>query len=94
MSEVKTPFDLLVDQIRAVVREEIAAALATNKPKPKLLFTTEEAAELVAVPVTWLAEAARQNKVPSVRVGHYVRFKIDDLRNFIEQSAGNGKGHT
>ena len=40
MSEpVKNPFDLLVDQIRQVVREEIQAALADRSAK--LLLSTK-----------------------------------------------------
>jgi len=82
----KNPFDLLVDQIRAVVREEIKAAITTgngNGHSPALL-SAETAAKLFDVPKTRISEAARRGEIPTVRVGHYVRFKPEDLQAFIE----------
>jgi excisionase family DNA binding protein len=84
MSDAKNPFDAMLDAIRQAVREEIAAAIKTQ-PKPKLTYTTAEAATLLNVPETWLAAAAREGRIRSVRVGHYVRFKIEDLQNFINK---------
>ena len=68
--------------LRAILREE----LAKQEPLPKLLYSTKEAAEILGVPETWLASAARTGLVPSVRVGHYVRFDMRDLEAFVEQS--------
>lgn len=84
----------LVDALKAVVgeavREQIEKILGDLKPKPpKLLFTTEEAAEIISVPATWLAQAARQGKVPCVRVGHYVRFKLTDLEELAKSLSAN-----
>ena len=79
----KNPFDLLLDAVRLILREEIAAAVK-NQPKPKLTYSTAEAAELLNVPETWLATAAREGRIPVIRVGHYVRFKLADLEKFIE----------
>ena len=78
---VKNPFDLLLDQIRAVVREEIKAA---SKDEPKLLYNTKEAARLCNVPATWLASAAREKKVNCRHLGSYVRFALEDLQELIE----------
>jgi excisionase family DNA binding protein len=84
MSEpTKNPFDLLVDQIREAVREELAVAIHKQKP-PKLLLSAEEAAPMIGVKPSWLATAAREGKIPSVRCGHYVKFKISDLEKYIE----------
>ena len=88
MSDAKNPFDLFVEQIRAVVREEIGAAVK-SQPKIKLTYTTAEAAEILGVPETWLATAARQGRIPCLHVGHYVRFKLADLENFITTNGGN-----
>lgn len=84
MSEpAKNPFDLLLDAVRLIVREEIGTAVK-NQLKPKFTYSTAEAAELLNVPETWLATAAREGRIASVKVGHYVRFKLVDLENFIE----------
>jgi excisionase family DNA binding protein len=37
------------------------------------------------VPKTWISEAARRGEIPTVRLGHYVRFKIEDLQVFVER---------
>ena len=44
----KNLFDLLLDQIRAVVREEIAKALSQRRPA-RLNFSTAEAADMLGV---------------------------------------------
>jgi excisionase family DNA binding protein len=79
------PFDALLDAFRQIVREEIAAAVK-SQAKPKLTYTTAEAAELLGVKESWLASAARDGRVPCVHVGHYVRFKLADLDKFIESN--------
>lgn len=66
------------------MREEIAAArISGNSPSPALL-SADAAAKLFEVPKSWISEAARRGELPSVRVGHYVRFRADDLENFIK----------
>jgi excisionase family DNA binding protein len=87
MSEAKNPFDLLLESFRQIVRDEIATAVK-SQPKPKLTYTTAEAAEILGVPETWLATAARDGRVHCVHVGHYVRFKLADLENFITTNGG------
>ena len=79
---------LTVSQLRDVIRGEFAA-LEERHAKPKLLYTTEEAAELCGVPSTWLASAARNGKVECRRLGSYVRFTLDDLKELIEQAKEN-----
>lgn len=79
------PFDALLDAFRQIVREEIAAAVKSQE-KPKLTYTTAEAAAILGVPETWLATAAREGRIPCVKIGHYVRFKLSDLEKFINSN--------
>ncbi|HEY2918452.1 MAG TPA: helix-turn-helix domain-containing protein [Candidatus Binatia bacterium] len=80
MSEpAKNPFDLLLEQIRAVVREEIAATRT-----PTELLTPEELAQRLKLPVSWVYEQSRQNQIPTRRLGRYIRF---DLREVLESQA-------
>jgi Helix-turn-helix domain len=83
------PFDLFLDRIREIVREEIKAAANRNGHEPKLLYNTKEAAELCGVPESWLAAAARGGKVKCRHLGSYVRFSMEDLRELIEKSGGD-----
>ena len=43
------------------------------------LIDAKQAGELLGVPHTWLLRQARQDAVPHVRLGHYVRFDGDEL---------------
>jgi excisionase family DNA binding protein len=57
----------------------IAAALATMAPVEGGLLDADGAGRLLGVPATWLRKEARNDRVPHVRLGRYVRFDRDDL---------------
>ena len=78
---------LTVDELRELIRAEVAA----SKKTVKLLYTTDEAAELCGVKPSWLAWAARSGKVNCRRLGHNVRFAIEDLEELIEQAKAAGE---
>jgi excisionase family DNA binding protein len=82
------PFDLLLDSIRQVVRQELEAA-AKSQSKAVLLFDTTQAAKILNVSQSWLSAAAREGRIPTVKLGHYVRFKPSDLEEFIEAQQGS-----
>jgi excisionase family DNA binding protein len=86
MNEPKNPFDLLLDQIRRVVGEEIVKALNERKPA-KLNFTTKEAAEMLGVTESWLAAKARAGEVPHRQMGHFRLFSLRDIDAIMAQSA-------
>jgi excisionase family DNA binding protein len=48
------------------------------------LLTAEEVASMLNVPVTWVYRAARTGELPSVRLGRYVRFRLDDILRWID----------
>ena len=78
---------ITVDELREVIRAEVAA----SKNTVKLLYTTYEAAELCNVKPSWLAWAARSGKVNCRRLGHNVRFTLQDLQELIEQAKAAGE---
>lgn len=78
------PFDLLVEQIRAVVREEIKAANGNGSTE---LFEPEELAARLKVPVSWVYEQSRQNRIPTHRVGRYIRFDLAEVLESQKQKA-------
>jgi excisionase family DNA binding protein len=61
-----------LDEIRRIVREELG--ISSNE-----LLTPEELAERLKVPISWVYEASRQGRIPSVKIGRYVRFKLNDV---------------
>jgi excisionase family DNA binding protein len=78
MSEpAKNPFDLLVEQIREVVREEIKAA--SNGNGNRELLDPEELAARLKVPVSWVYEQSRQDNIPTHRIGRYIRFDLAEV---------------
>jgi hypothetical protein len=87
----KTPFDLLLDQIRDVVREEIMAALASGKPAPEREWMkAKELAEVYDLPQTWFEERGRAGDIARTKPGRYVLFKRRDVEAFLEKNKQNG----
>lgn len=62
----------LLDAIRAIIREEI-------KQTEERLLDPEELAERLKVPLSWVYENSRTGKIPTVRIGKYVRFRLVDV---------------
>ncbi len=73
-------------ELRELIRGEVGKANSNGHNSPTLL-SAEAAAKFFDVPKSWVSEAARRGEIPSVRLGHYVRFRIEDLHAFIERNA-------
>ena len=89
----KNAFDLLVDQIRVVVREEINKALATKQPN-KMQYTLAEAAQRLNVKPSLLGGKVRAGILPHHRAGRRIFFTESDLAEVDQLTAvepKNGK---
>jgi excisionase family DNA binding protein len=76
MSEpAKNPFDLLLDQIRAVVREEIKA----NGNGHTALLTAEELAKALQVNKAIVYEWVKSKTIPHYQAGRFVRFNLNEV---------------
>ena len=53
------------------------------------LLSADEAAELLGVPKSWVMEQARHDRIPHVRLGRYVRFDLDDLIAWLDETKRN-----
>ena len=69
--------DALLDAIRQAVRAEIQAA--NNGHSTTELLTPEELADRLKVPVSWCYEQSRQGKIPTHRLGRYIRFDFQEV---------------
>jgi len=49
---------------------------------PRLL-NAKQLAEHLSVPESWVREQARLGQLPSIKLGHYVRFRLDDVQNYL-----------
>jgi excisionase family DNA binding protein len=52
---------------------------AGNGHKDGALLTPEQLAEKLKIPVSWVYEQSRQKKIPTHRLGRYIRFDIDEV---------------
>jgi excisionase family DNA binding protein len=47
------------------------------------LIDAKAAGQLLGVPHAWLLAQARAGRIPHHRLGHYVRFSADDLKQWL-----------
>jgi excisionase family DNA binding protein len=57
------------------------------------LVDATAAAELLAVPVSWVRAEARSGRIPHRRLGKYVRFDLDDLAVWSEAQRRGPRVH-
>jgi hypothetical protein len=70
----------LLEAIRAIVREELGRVNGE-------LLDVEGLASALKVPVSWVYEQSRTGKIPTVRIGKYVRFRLNDV---LKKGGSNG----
>ena len=51
------------------------------------LLDAPELAKRFGVPETWVREQARLGKLPFIRLGHYVRFRLEEVDRFLAERA-------
>ncbi|WP_423961314.1 helix-turn-helix domain-containing protein [Candidatus Binatus sp.] len=56
-----------------------------SQPSGQLL-TAPEMAKILNVPESWVREQARLGELPSVKLGHYVRFRSDEVKALFTRS--------
>jgi len=70
----------------SLMLSERIATKAFNNAASQLL-TAPQLAELFGVPESWVREQARLGILPSFKLGHYVRFRIEEVERFLTQRA-------
>jgi excisionase family DNA binding protein len=50
------------------------------------LLDAKAASKLLGIPPTWLLAQARDGRVPHHRLGHYVRFSAEELRQWLTEN--------
>jgi excisionase family DNA binding protein len=50
------------------------------------LIDAKAASRMLGVPHTWLLAQAREGRIPHHRLGHYVRFNPDDLKERLAET--------
>ena len=59
-------------------------------PEPSArLVDVRELAQILHVPVSWLYERTRLDKIPCVRLGKYLRFNPEEVLAFFREKSGH-----
>jgi len=67
-------------ELRSIIIEAFQAVLTDhNGYKHGNLFTPEELADRLKVPLSWVYEQSRQGNIPTHRLGRYIRFDLHEV---------------
>jgi excisionase family DNA binding protein len=53
------------------------------------LLDAPELARIFGVPESWIREQARQGHLPCLRLGHYMRFRLEEVERFLTERANH-----
>jgi len=78
MSETEFSFESL---LRRIIKEEIQEALGQNNGNGHQteLLTPEDLAKKLIVPLSWVYEQSRLGKIPTHKLGRYIRFDLHEV---------------
>lgn len=71
---------------RFAISEPDSRAIPAESRRFTPLIDAKAASQLLGVPYTWLLAQARERRIPHHRLGHYVRFNPDDLRDWLNET--------
>jgi len=74
---------LNVLQLREIIQQEILKAQPTPE---KLLYTTDEAAEMLSLKASWIGAGVRNGTIACTRKGHYILFTQEQIKKIAETS--------
>ena len=78
---------MLEEIIQRCVRREIQKM--PNRPgELDELYTSAQVGTALGVPKSWIERQARHGPLKVTKLGHYVRFKAQDVKAFIEGNGG------
>ena len=66
-------------ELKEIVREAVREAMNGRGNGQSNLLTPEELADRLKVPLTWVYEQSRQGKIPTHRIGRYIRFDLVEV---------------
>ena len=67
---------------RAASRTSVQAPSSTSDTEK--LLDAEEVGTVAGIPASWFLEVARQERIPHIRAGKYVRFRMSDITAALE----------
>lgn len=81
-------------ELKQIVAEAISEALAKMPEKiiNTELLTVEQLAGRLQVPVSWVYEQSRHDKIPTRRVGRYIRFELREVLHYLAEAGTFDRG--
>ena len=74
-----TPDNTIEAVLRRIVKEEIRSLKAELNGHGDHLLTAEELADRLKIPISWVYEQSRLGKIPSHKLGRYIRFDLHEV---------------
>lgn len=74
-------------ELQALAQARLFAAPSTTPPHNDPLLTVPEVARRLALPVTRVYELCRQGRLPTVKIGKYIRVRPEDLARWVGHRA-------
>ena len=85
MSETNSNLaEALAGILKPIVEEAVQGVVSQNGHATELL-SAKTAAKRWDIPVSWIRDMARRGELSCVKLGHYTRFRPDDLARFIQE---------
>lgn len=66
------------------VANKVMELLQKQLPNPSSLLSPDELATHLNVPKGWIYDRTRDNSIPHVKIGKYVRFSLPDVLNWLK----------
>ncbi len=58
--------------------------------RPERFITVDDLADVLGVPPSWIYERTARGEIPFYRVGRYVRFRLSEVEDWLEQQRLSG----
>jgi excisionase family DNA binding protein len=57
--------------------------MSATTPRPRLLLTADEVADLLGVTTAWIYSQSRAGAIPTVKLGRYYRYRREAIERWI-----------
>jgi excisionase family DNA binding protein len=75
-------------ELKQIVEEAVCEALAKMQAIISTeLLTPEQLSARLQVPVSWVYEQSRHDKIPTHRIGRYIRFELREVLQYLADAA-------
>ena len=69
-----------IENIAEQITEQLKGQLTPSDP----FLSTEQLASHLNIPKSWIYDRTRDNTIPLIKVGKYVRFSLPDVLNWLK----------